>query len=84
MSATEEKLARQLHKTFAEIVEAPVEFREEWTIAVTDAERIDQICQFARQTLEFDYLVDISSVDHYGQDPRFEIVYELYSYHHGI
>ena len=31
-----------------------------------------------RRTL-FDYLLDISSVDHFGDEPRFEIVYELYS-----
>jgi NADH-quinone oxidoreductase subunit C len=27
----------------------------------------------------FDYLVDVSSVDHFGQEPRYEMVYELYS-----
>ncbi len=27
----------------------------------------------------FDYLLDISSVDNFGEEPRFEIVYELYS-----
>jgi NADH-quinone oxidoreductase subunit C len=32
--------------------------------------------------LGFDYLVDISSVDNYGDDPRFTIVYELYGYGH--
>jgi NADH-quinone oxidoreductase subunit C len=29
--------------------------------------------------LSFDYLLDITSVDNAGQEPRFEIVYELYS-----
>jgi len=28
----------------------------------------------------FDYLVDISSLDYFDQDPRFEVVYELFSY----
>ena len=25
----------------------------------------------------FDYLIDISTLDHYGEDPRFSVVYEL-------
>ena len=83
MSATEEKLAKRLQHTFAEIAEPPAEFREEWTVAVRKADRLDQVCRFAKETLGFDYLVDISSVDHYGRDPRFELVYELYSYHQG-
>lgn len=34
----------------------------------------------------FDFLVDISSVDNFGDEPRFEMVYELYSYrdHHHL
>ena len=27
----------------------------------------------------FDYLLDITSIDNFGEEPRFEIVYELYS-----
>ncbi|MGF1677890.1 MAG: NADH-quinone oxidoreductase subunit C [Candidatus Methylacidiphilales bacterium] len=30
----------------------------------------------------FDYLVDVSSVDHFGEHPRFEMVYELFGYGH--
>ena len=29
--------------------------------------------------MSFDYLIDISSVDNLGEEPRFEVVYELYS-----
>jgi NADH-quinone oxidoreductase subunit C len=29
--------------------------------------------------LSFDYLIDISSIDNFGDEPRFEVVYELYS-----
>ena len=41
-----------------------------------------EICAFAKAELGFDYLVDISSVDNYGEDPRFAIVYHLYGYGH--
>jgi NADH-quinone oxidoreductase subunit C len=40
------------------------------------------VCAFAKKELGCDYLVDISNVDNYGEDPRFAIVYELYGYTH--
>jgi NADH-quinone oxidoreductase subunit C len=59
-----------------------VEFRGELTLQVSNAERMPEVCGFAKKELGFDYLVDISSVDHYGEDPRFTIVYHLYGYAH--
>ena len=38
--------------------------------------------RYCRDELGFDYLVDISSVDNLGEEPRFEMVYELYGYSH--
>ena len=35
---------------------------------------------FAKESLGFDYLVDITSIDNYGDEPRWTIVYHLYSY----
>ena len=80
MSALEQ--ARQLRAKFGELLSDPVEFRDEITLVVKDPERIGDVCDFARNSLHFDYLVDISSVDNYGDDPRWTIVYELYGYHH--
>ena len=74
--------AQQLIARFGEGLSLPGEFRGEVTLVVREAERIAEICSFARQTVGFDYLVDISSVDNYGDDPRFTVVYELYSYAH--
>ena len=37
------------------------------------------MAKFCRDELSFDYLLDITSVDNFGDEPRFEIVYELYS-----
>jgi len=53
------------------------EFRGETTLTV-ERDRIVEIAALARE-LGFDTLVDLSSVDHFGQEPRFEVVYELYS-----
>ena len=47
-----------------------------------DAERISEVCAHAKKELGFDYLVDITSIDNYGDDPRFTIVFHLYGYGH--
>ncbi len=54
-----------------------VEFRGETSLTV-GAEEIVQICLFCRDQLGFDYLLDLSGVDHFGEEPRYEVVYELY------
>jgi NADH-quinone oxidoreductase subunit C len=53
-------------------------FRDETTLTVS-REKIAEICLFCRDFLAFDYLIDITSVDNFGSEPRFEIVYELSS-----
>lgn len=37
----------------------------------------------AAKELGYTYLLDVSGVDHLGQDPRFEVVYELYHFERG-
>jgi len=75
-------LAQELRAQFGDLVSAPLEFRGEVTLRVAEAERIAEVCAFAKTSLAFDYLVDISSVDNYGSDPRWTVVYELYGYGH--
>lgn len=76
------ELAKQLRAKFGELLSEPTEFRGEFSLDVADAERIVEVCVFAKKELGFDYLVDISSVDNYGDDPRWLIVYELYGVAH--
>ena len=54
-----------------------VEFRGETSLLV-DRPQIQSICQLCHDQLGFDVLLDISAVDHFGDEPRFEVVYELY------
>ena len=75
-------LAQQIQSKFGSLIAAPVEFRGEVTVKISDADRIPEICAFAKNRLGFDYLVDISSVDNYGDDPRWTLVYELYGMEH--
>ncbi len=79
---TSQELAKQLRAKFGELLSEPTEFRGEVTIEIVDAERIVEVCGFAKKELGFDFLVDISSVDNYGDDPRWLIVYELYGVAH--
>lgn len=75
-------LAQKLQEKFGELISAPKEFRGEITVTISDAEKIVDVCAFAKKELGFDYLVDLSSVDNYGNDPRWTLVYELYGYGH--
>ncbi len=68
-----------LREKFADQILSESEFRGETTVVIA-REAIHALCLFCRDTLGFDFLVDISSVDNMGADPRYEMVYELYSY----
>ena len=76
------ELIQKLNSRFGSLLGEPSEFRGEFTLKLLDPEQITEVCAFAKKELGFDYLVDISSVDNYGDDPRFTVVYELYGYGH--
>jgi NADH-quinone oxidoreductase subunit C len=80
MSAHE--LAQQLKARFGDLISEPQEFRGEITVLVADAERIAEVCASAKRDMGFDYLTDVSSLDNYGDDPRWTVVYHLYGYGH--
>jgi NADH-quinone oxidoreductase subunit C len=75
-------LAKQLKAKFGELLSEPAEFRGEVSLVVSDAERIAEVCASAKKELGFDYLVDITSLDNYGEDPRWTVVYHLYGLGH--
>src|SRR5437867_3939741 len=76
------ELVQKLKDRFGSVLGEPSEFRGEITLDVLDADQITGVCAFARKELGFDFLVDISSVGNYGDDPRFTLVYELYGHGH--
>ena len=78
------ELAVRLQEAFPGLVSAPTEFRGEATLKVADADRIAEVCAHAKKSLGFDMLLDLSSVDNYGADPRWTVVYELYGIGHGV
>ncbi len=68
---------------FGDLIAEPTEFRGEITLKIADAEKIFDVCRFAK-SIGFDYLVDICSVDNYGEDPRWTVVYHLRATVNGI
>ena len=75
-------LAQQIKDEFGKFISEPVEFRGELTLNLADADKIVEVCEFAKRELGFDYLIDISTLDPPGDDPRFSVVYELYGIEH--
>ena len=69
--------ANQLKAKFGDLISETVEFRGEVTVKIADAEQIAEVCEFAKTKLGFNYLADISSIDNYGEDPRWTVVYHL-------
>lgn len=55
-----------------------VEFRGEHTLNLT-LEALPKALALCKEKLGYEMLLDISSLDHFGEDPRFEVVYELAS-----
>lgn len=72
------ELLASLGKLFGPKILAQSEFRGETTFTINAAD-LREVAKFCRDELAFDYLVDITSIDNFGEEPRFELVYELYS-----
>lgn len=81
MTATE--AVSRLRSQFPEAILAENSFREEITLDLK-IESLVAICQFCRDELGFDYLIDVASLDHLGDEPRFEMVYEISSLASGV
>lgn len=77
------ELAQKLRDSFPDVVGEPAEFRGELTLVVADPLRIADVCKVAKESLGFDMLLDLCSVDNDGTDPRWTVVYELFGIGHG-
>lgn len=73
-----QEAAHHLEEKFSSSIVGKKEFRGETTFII-ERTHFYNVAQFCRDTLGFDMLLDLSSVDQLGEHPRFEIVYELYS-----
>ena|ERR1700756_2893957 len=73
---TLEEAAAKLQDRFP--IVQKTDFRGEISLELPLAQ-IEPACKFAKEQLDFNFLADLSSVDNFGDEPRFEVVYELYS-----
>ena len=75
---TSDEMSDRLREAFPAAITDQSRFRDESTLRI-QASSLREICLHARDKLGFNYLIDVSSVDHFGNEPRYEVVYELYS-----
>jgi NADH-quinone oxidoreductase subunit C len=80
---TDQQLFELLGEAFGPKIQNKTEFRGETTCMIAPGDLRD-IAVFCRDKLSMDYLVDITSIDNFEEEPRFEIVYHLYSMPHGV
>ncbi len=74
MAAAED--VKQLRDGFGAKVLETVDFRGEQTLRV-ELGALHEVLAKCHKDLGYEMIIDISSIDHFGDDPRFEIVYEL-------
>ena len=75
---TLDELLRSRSDPVAQKLQNKMEFRGETTYTL-QASDLRDVAKFCRDDLSFDYLLDITSIDNFGEEPRFEILFHLYS-----
>src|SRR5438874_11503949 len=80
---TKQELLSSLEKSLGEKLQNRTAFHVETTYTIASID-LRAIAKFCRDALSFDYLIDITSIDNFSEEPRFEIVYELYSIALGV
>jgi len=80
----EEHIAvRKVQEALPDAIQSIGTFRDETWIVVS-RERLLDVCKFLKEDpeLAFDFLSFVCGVDYYPSQPRFEVVYQLYSTKH--
>lgn len=75
---TAAETASALQEKFPGAILSVTNFRGETSITLTEASLVP-VLTYCWGEMAFDLLLDLSSVDNLGEDPRFVLVYELYS-----
>jgi len=75
-----DRILEKLHALVPENIAGSREFRDELTVTVT-VDVLVRVCEFLKTDpeLAFDMLIDLTAVDMYRPEARFEVVYLLYS-----
>ncbi|HEV2965856.1 MAG TPA: hypothetical protein VGW97_03010, partial [Chthoniobacterales bacterium] len=67
---TGKELLDSLGKLFGAKLQAKGEFRGETTYTILSSD-LREVAKLCRYDLSFDYLIDITSIDNAGEEPRF-------------
>lgn len=80
VNLAESIVVQRLRAQFSTAIDEIIEFRGETTIRVP-ADQIVEIATFLRDdpATHFDYLADLTGLDLLPRQPRFDVVYQLYS-----
>lgn len=79
--AVESAVIEKLKEEFGNVIVETHRFRGDDT-AVVSREKVIDVLTFLKQDTDmaFEFLMDVTAVDYLGQEPRFEVVYHLYSF----
>ncbi len=73
-----EGLIEKLKKKFSDSIVDTHNFRGDETVIIRRDRMID-FFSYLKNELQFEFLMDVTAVDYMGREPRFEVVYHLYS-----
>ena len=78
-----DEVVTSITEKFPRAVEETVCFQDEHTIRVK-REHLLEVSKFLKEdpATQFNFLSDLCGVDYMGREPRFEVVYHLYSMEH--
>jgi len=77
-----EVVLEKLKERFGEAVLSTHSFRGDDT-ALIKPEALLEVMRYLKDELGFEMLLDLTGVDHLGEEPRFEVVYHLKSFSRG-
>jgi len=72
---------RALQARWADAIEVAEENGGQWRVELSSREPLVDMVRFLKDepSLAFDFLVDVTGLDHYGEEPRFRAVYVVRS-----
>ncbi len=78
-----QNLVDRLTARFGDAILGSGEFRGQWSVRIAPASVVE-IARFCRDELGFEMLADLTAVDFTPRSPRFQVVYNLYSFAHNL
>jgi NADH-quinone oxidoreductase subunit C len=72
-----------LQARFGRSILSVTEFRGESTVQI-ERSIVRELARFLKEERGFRFLLDITAVDHYREEPRFELVYHFYNLELGL